>query len=273
MLWNLDSPFLSLKRAALVVMLLTSVVQWSYAQQSTTNPTKSTPTTKKVDGSKPVATSALTAGTTAFIRVKQYSPLSGTPTLKDMFGGTGYVLRNLNPTGIESEIAKPAPNAATVYYGDTVLLVEKKAGLPVTWLVAKGQTKVELPEYLLTINKAEIDFLKKTNRIPESMALVYKETDNLKIWGVLIGGIGRYSVIDSHGMAFLDYPTGTSPFAVKGNAVMFDESAVKDVMGFSKPPVFDGGKKPLQVSSSSIYYCVSEGAKPAFERIDLKTVK
>ena len=193
--------------------------------------------------------------------------------MKDMYGGTAYVLRNLNPSGIEAVVATPAPSAVTVLFGDEVTLLEKQAGLPAIWLVAKGETQVQLPEYLLTASKTEIDSLKRKSRIPESMVLVYKENDDLKTWGVLVGGIGRYNVIDSHGMVFLDYPAGTSPFALKGNAVIFDESAVKDISGFGKPPVFDSAGKRIQVSSSSMYYCISGGAKPAFERIDLKAIR
>jgi hypothetical protein len=212
---------------------------------------------------------SLSAGTTAFVRVKQYAPLSGKPTIQDMFGGVGYVLRNLNPSGIEAPIAKSAPNAVTVAFGDTVTLVEKQAGVPTMWVVAKGQTKIQLPEYLLTTRKEEIDYLTKAQRIPESMVFVYSDKGHIATWGVMVGGIGRFHIIESHGLALLDYPEGTSPFAVKGNAVLFDQSEVK---GWDKPPVFDSNKKALELSASCLYYCVSDGDKPAFELIELKNV-
>jgi hypothetical protein len=106
-----------------------------------------------------------------------------------MSGGTGYVLENLSP-GLITDIAKPGKNAASVSFGDTVTLVEKLATIPATWVVTKEDRKIRLPEYILTANHAEIDFLQKAGRIPDRMALVYEEKGDLKTWGVMIGGIG-----------------------------------------------------------------------------------
>jgi hypothetical protein len=139
------------------------------------------------------------------------------------------------------------------------------------WLVATGQTRVQLPEYLLTASKAEIDFLVKIDRVPEAMAFFYKGDGHFKVWGVYMGGPDRCLAWDSHGTVLMDSPSGTSPFALKGNAVVVDESVVKET--WEKPLVFDGSKKPFQLSSSFMYYCISGGNNPAFESIDLKHLK
>lgn len=213
---------------------------------------------------------ALTAGGTAYVRVKQYSTLSGEPTIRDSLGGTGYVLKNLNPARAVAPIAKPTENDATFSFGDTVTLIEKKGGLPTLWLVAKAQTKVWIPAYVLTANKAEIDFLKEKNRIPETMSFIYDDGDN-RVWGAVIGGLSGSFVIDSHGLVLIAYEEGTSPLAFKGNAVVFDKSVAKET--WKKPPVFNDGKKAFQLTPACLYYCVSEGDKPAFECIDLVELK
>jgi hypothetical protein len=212
----------------------------------------------------------LTAGETAYVRIKQYSTLSGKPTITDMYGGTGYVLKNLNPAGIESPVAKPTETDASFTFGEALKLIEKKDGLPTFWLVTKGQANVWIPAFVLTANKAEIDVLKEKDRIPETMAFVY-DNGEWRVWGALVGGIARSAVMDSHGLVLNDYPEGTSPFAFKGNAVMFDASIAK--AKWDKPPVFDGAKKPFQLSPNCLYYCVSEGDRPAFECLDLATLK
>ena len=209
-------------------------------------------------------------GDVAFVRVKQYARLSGQPTMTDELGGRAYVLKNLNPEGLQTQIARPAKNEPTFYFGDTVTLLEKKDGTPTMWLVASGQKKAQIPQYLLTTRKSEIDFLKRTDRIPESMAFIVKDKDALKVWGVSLDGF-RMNVLDSQGLALLDYPDGTSPFALKGNAVMFDESAAKET--WQKPPVFGEGKKPFQLNANYVYYCVSDGDAPAFVAINLADLK
>lgn len=204
------------------------------------------------------------------MRIKQYSTLSGKPTITDMYGGTGYVLNNLHPEGVEAPIAKPTENDASFSFGETLKLIEKKDGLPTFWLVAKAQTNIWVPAYILTANKAEVEFLRAKGRIPETMAFVYDD-GNWKVWGTLIGGIGRSAVMDSHGIVMMDYPEGTSPFAFKGNAVVFDASITK--AKWDKPPVFDTEKKAFELSSAYLYYCVGEGDKLAFECIDLTALK
>ena len=211
-----------------------------------------------------------TMGGTAYVRVKQYSTLCGEPTTRDSLGGTGYVLKNLNPAGAVATIAKPTENDATFSFGDTVTLVEKKGSQPPMWLVAKAQTKAWIPAYVLTANKAELDFLKKNNRIPETMSYVYDD-DGWKVWGVIIGGIANSFIVDSHGMALMDYAEGTSPFAIKGNAVVFDESVAKKT--WKKSPVFNSAKKAFKLSPSCLYYCVSEGNRASFECVDLGELK
>jgi hypothetical protein len=212
----------------------------------------------------------LREGGIAFVRVKQYTTLSGDPTIQDGMGGTGYVLRNLHPESVSAPVAQPTDKDATFTFGESVTLIEKRAGLPGMWLVSKGQTKLWIPGYILTANKAEIDLLQNKGRIPDSMAFVYGD-GNWKTWGTMIGGIAQSAIIESHGIVMLDYPDGTSPFAIKGNAVLFDASVANAT--WKKPPVFDGSGKALALSPTIFYYCVSDGDKPVFEGIDLSTTK
>jgi ankyrin repeat protein len=214
---------------------------------------------------------ALHEGGTAFIRVKQYSMQSGEPTVQEASGATGYTVRQLN-TGLAvvATIAKPTGNDPVFTFGEPVTLVEKKTGVPTMWLVSKGQSRGLIPAYILTPNKAEIDLLKDTGTMPESMSYVY-ENDGWKVWGMEIGRIGNTFVIDSHGLSLMAFPEGTSPFALKGNSVMFDESTAK--ASWKTSAVFDSTRKPFQLSPTCLYFCVSEGDQPAFERVDLSSLK
>jgi ankyrin repeat protein len=208
----------------------------------------------------------LKEGETAYVRVKQYSPQSGEPTVQEASGAAGYTVRQLNTSlAVVATIAKPTGKDPTFAFGESVTLVEKKPGVPPMWIVAKGQSKVSIPAYILTPNKAEIDFLREKDRIPESMSYIY-ENDGWKVWGMEIGGIGNSFVIDSHGLSLMAFAEGTSPFALKGNAVLFDDSTAK--ANWKKPAVFDRVKTPFQLSPSHMYYCVSDGDKPAFECVD-----
>jgi len=209
---------------------------------------------------------ALAVGKPAYVRVKEYSTLSGEPSIKDSFGGTGYVLKNLNPRGIAAPVAKPTEADATFVFGETVVPIEKKSGPPTLWLVRKAQTEVWLPAHVLTARKTEIDFLKEQDRIPETLSYVYYD-DATKTWGAIIGGFGGSFVIDSHGLVLRAYAEGTSPFAIKGNAVIFDESKTRKT--WKTPPVFDGEGRAFQLSPTRLYCCVSQGDKPAFECLDL----
>jgi hypothetical protein len=242
--------------------------------QSSVQPTVAS--TQKSEGASANAPSqspaVLTAGGTAYVRVKQYSILSDETdgkAMKEMSGATGWALKNLNPN-IQLVTVMPSENDVSFSFGDALTLIEKKDGVPAFWLVAKGQNKVLIPAYVLTANKAEIDFLKEKNRIPETMCFVYHD-EHTKVWGDLLGGMGGSSIIDSHGLSLLAYRDGTSPFAIKENAVVFDASEANTDWG--KPPVFDDAKKAFQLSPTCLYYCVSDGDKPAFECIDLAALK
>lgn len=126
-----------------------------------------------------------------------------------------------------------------------------------------------MPAHILTPKKVEIDFLRDNNKIPETMSFVYFD-GILKVWGVVKTTLFN---IDSHDVPMSDYPEGTSPFALKGNAVLFDESAAKlTLLTLVKPPVFNGAKKAFQLSPTCLYYCVFDGDNPAFESIDLDTL-
>jgi len=241
--------------------------------QSSTQPTvASTQKSGSASANSASSPAVLTAGGTAYVRVKQYSILSDETdekAMKEMSGATGWALKNLNPN-IQLVTVMPSANDVSFSFGDALTLIEKKDGVPTFWLVAKGQNKVLIPAYVLTANKAEVDFLKEKNIIPEAMCFVYHD-EHTKVWGNLLGGMGGSSIIDSHGLSLLAYRDGTSPFAIKGNAVVFDASEANTDWG--KPPVFDDAKKAFQLSPTCLYYCVSDGDKPAFECIDLAALK
>ena len=209
------------------------------------------------------------SGDTAFVRVKEYTALAGDPTVHDGLGGEGYAIKNLNP-GFQAVLSTPDPKSVTFSFGDKVTLVEKKDGIPALWVVSKDQAKAELPEYLLAAQKDEIDFLKEKNRVPDSMTLVYMDPKNLltKVWGIY--SMDGNVVLESHGLALMDHPEGSSPFAFRGNAVVFDRSFLDTGLALGKPVVFDAEKNPFSLSPSCIYYCGSDGDKPAFESIELK---
>lgn len=211
---------------------------------------------------------AFKAGDVAFVRVKEYTLYSGEPNATESGGGSGYILRSLS-SGVVYSDSPPATNDGVFSFGEAVTLIEKKNGPPVSWVVEKNGKKVQLPEYLLAAGNGEINSLKEKGRIPDSIALVYKENDETKIWGVEIGGIQGTAVVDSHGLHLMDYPEGTSPFALKGNVVMFDASVAND--NWAKPLVFDANTKPLKIIPYCMYYCVTEGDKPAFEPVTLGT--
>ena len=58
-------------------------------------------------------------------------------------------------------------------FGEIIKLIQKKDGVPSVWLVAKEKDQAWIPAHLLTVNKAEIDFLKNKDRIPVTMTFVY----------------------------------------------------------------------------------------------------
>lgn len=193
------------------------------------------------------------AGVTAFVRVKQYTT------------------KTSNPAGSKTTNAKPTPSGVSFSFGDTVTLVAREDGPPAMWTITKGPVKTKVPEYLLTTSKEEIDFLNKAGRVPETMAYVYMKDGRMDVWGIERVDYGfMTATVDSEGMALLAFSSGTSPFALKGNAVIFDE--VLAHTSLESPPVFDAAKKPFPLSSTVIYYCVSGEDKPAFEAINLRTL-
>lgn len=240
---------MGVRTSKLAILSLTVIFQMALAQapqgQKASAPPKAATPKKAVE---PVATvTPLISGGTAYLRIKDYP---------------AKPLKNATPAG----------DASKFQFGDAVTLVQKKDGPPFFWLVSREQSQAWLPSYVLTANKAELDFLKDKNRIPDSMAYVYFE-DHWKVWGtekMSMGGLAM--TVDAEAMALLDYPEGTSPFAIKGNAVMFDTAALAQG-GLAKAPVFDSAKKPFQLSPTRLYYATSGGDQSAFECIDLATLK
>lgn len=185
---------------------------------------------------------AFVEGNTAYIRVKEY---------------TAEPSKDTTPKGVET----------TLTFGQTVKLIHQKDGPPTMWLVQmeKGQTWV--PAYLLTVNKAEIDFLKMKDRIPETMTFIYKKDDIIRVWGLVRYG---FLVVDSRGLAAS--ADGSSQVAFKGNGVLFDESAVKH--DWKNLMIFSRGNTTYKVKSGYLYYCVAvdDTGKGSFDCIDLTTL-
>lgn len=127
-----------------------------------------------------------------------------------------------------------------------------------------------------------MDFLREKNRIPETMTFVAKDftafgalviplgTPSTSLVSEFSGGTPAYvMVVDAQeGMPTPGDFAGV--FAVKGNAVVFDQVAAKHT--WRPPPVFDNTQKPFPLSPTCLYYCVvpnGDNRKPAFECIDL----
>ncbi|MDR3689329.1 MAG: hypothetical protein P4L46_08120 [Fimbriimonas sp.] len=217
------------------------------------------------------------------------------PTLKE--GGTAYVrVKRLTYASEDKQYTTSGNGRAVLSFGDEVKLLKKLDGPPVKWLVSKGKEGVAVPGFLLTASKPEIDFLRQQQRIPTGMTLVYgglssaelarlKKAEegsgtysltlsaNVKVWGNKVDSFSGLGTVQgfSWGMNLFGYPKGASPFSIKGNAVKFEESTIP-LFGTAVygPPIFGNGGKAIELSSSCLYYCVSAGPPPIFEKIDLK---
>jgi len=236
-------------------------------------------------------TPTLKPGGNAYVRVSRYTLMSGPPvetetTSAGVIGG--YYVKDLaEPGAMTTRLAmsKVPGDAPKFVFGEALKLVKRAEGFPISWIVSKGNHKVSMPEFLLTANKAELDYLKSKDRVPTSMAYVYEAKDGeVRVWGYKLAMI-PVAVCDSHGLAIHmggydggnsmfspsipSGPPGTSPFAIKGNAVVFDK-AVLDTAWKPWAPVSDANRQPFHLSSSCLYYCVAESDKQAFEPIELK---
>ena len=190
------------------------------------------------------------------MRIKEYSA----PRMKDVV-----------PAGVE----------CTFQFGSAVKLIERKEGPPVLWLVATEKSRAWIPAYILTGSQAELDFLRDKNRIPQSMSFICEKVINGSTKRIACGRThipGLFAVDSDDGMPTPAYEDGTSPYAIKGNAVVFDATVIsaKWVNAARKqvgPPVFNAAKQVFQPATSCLYYCVSDGDKPAFECIDVVALK
>jgi hypothetical protein len=203
-----------------------------------------------------------------FVALTCQAETPGKPKLANLAeGGTAYIrVKECSAKPIED--ATPKGDEAKFAFAEEVKLNRKKEGLPALWLVSRDKVQAWVPAYVLTANKAEISFLKDKDRIPQTMTFMYSKDEILKVWGRI--NMGFY-VVESKGMAMLDYAEGSSPVAFKGNAVLFDESAAK--RAWKKPVVFAKGNIAYKPTTTHLYYCISEGDKPAFDCIDLINLK
>lgn len=183
-------------------------------------------------------------------------------------GGTAYI-RIKEYTVKPLEDAVPKGDEMNLSFGQTIKIVKKKDGLPTMWLVSKEKEKAWIPEYLITANKAEIRFLEMHHRIPETMTFIYNYKDQgIKVWGRVkfrfsLGAL----VLDGQGLAAS--ADGSFQVALKGNAVLFDESAVKYT--WKNPMIFRKGNTTYPVKLACLYYCdeVDDTGEGSFDCIDL----
>ena len=151
----------------------------------------------------------------------------------------------------------------------------------VYWLIAKDQAQAWAPAYIITGNRAELDFLREKGRIPKTMSFLYEKVVENKTNRYACGIVhipGLFTLDSPNGMPTPAYENGTSPYAIKGNGVIFDVSTITEKWWNTErkevgPPVFDAAKKPFQLSPNCLYYCVSDGDSPTFQCIDLLSLK
>jgi len=131
----------------------------------------------------------LKVGGVGYIRVKTYTLMSGPAAETDSGGGCGYNVKNLgSPDGTMLAMSSVSSNTPKFSFGESLKLIKRGTAVPPTWVVMKGNRKIELPTYLLTASKPEIDYLKSYDRVPESMAFVYKDkTGDVRVWDTSMG--------------------------------------------------------------------------------------
>ena len=197
--------------------------------------------------------SKLQEGSTAYVRVKKYITKS---------------IEDLAIQGI----------ADSIFFGQSLTLVLKNDLTPTFWLVSTGNGQAWVPEYLITGNKVEIDYLKSVKRIPATMTFLYVDsTDVARYRGP---GIVYFSnvkfLIDSENMSCIVGPEGTNPYGIKDNAVLIDESFVRQSLTWKENfLVFSKNKVPYKIKAGRLYYCisVSENEISNFDCIDLTTLR
>jgi hypothetical protein len=222
-------------------------------------------TTKEEATAKP--TQAATGGSqgTASPTVQQTSAPSRAPAMLATNGAAYVRIKEYSAT--VSKDATPPGSEAAFQFGDAVTLVQERDVPVVSWLCAKDQIQAWIPAYMLTANRSEIAFLKDNNLVPETMT--YLSNDG-KAWGTV--NMGFATLLGVEGMpAPSPSEPGTSPYAVRGNAVLIDSAAAKQKWTYS--PVFDSAKKGFPLSPTCLYYCVSGGNNAAFQCVDLITLK
>ncbi len=140
----------------------------------------------------------------AYIRIKEYK---------------SKPLKEITPKGEE----------ASFNFGQKVTLIKKYEALPTMWLVSNKRNKSWVPAYMLTLNKKEIDFLRKKKRIPESMSYVFVKDNMMYVsgqWKVAMGG-GNFMLLNTNHTGIPVSSESSNQFAVKGNAVLFTDLAIK----------------------------------------------
>jgi len=179
---------------------------------------------------------------------------------------TAYLRVKEYKTKPRSDVS-PNGGAVTLTYGEAVTLEKKEGDLPIMYLVSTKFGQAWVPEFYLTGSKKEIDFLLKKNRVPATMSFLCRKSDFVQVYGLFkVGPL----VVDSQGMpASAD---GNYQVSCEGNAVVFDETAVKYT--WRVPIVMRSKASVHKLDANRLYYCseVSEKGDGIFDCIALDTM-
>lgn len=174
-------------------------------------------------------------------------------------GATAYVRVKEQTTSAEDGL-RPKGTAFKVKFADAVLLIKADEKTHV-WLVEKGGKKGWLLSSYLTANREELDFLRKTKKIPLTTTLISVTGDGLYLQG--------YYAIRMFAAPFSTVAKSAPPsYDSEKNAVFIDESVIK----ITPPPLtLKCGKKKLRLLSDAMYYCsrLDKNGECCFDCIDL----
>lgn len=183
-------------------------------------------------------------------------------------GVVAFVRVEKETTSPDSD-ATPSGEVVELRFGDQVTLEKKSDDLPM-WLVSKDGKSGWVSAAKLTANTAEIEFLRKENRIPTSTSLIFASADGVvRVSGLMIMTMSINSA--GGGTAGAPGSSASSQFASEGNAVFLDESVTN-----MSPPIMTMacGAKTYKLRDDTMYYCtgVDNKGEGCFECLDLATL-
>jgi len=188
----------------------------------------------------------LRVGANAFVRIKEYETA---PDKK----------------------SEPQGDRVTLSFGDTVTLRKKSGDLPTMWLVSANGEQGWIPEYYLTLGRAEIDFLRKQKRIPATLTFVCKPGDHVLVCGTFVMGPFRAHSIKGMGAS----NQGNRQVGFEHNAVIFHKSVIPPSFTWKNPILMTDGNVTHELRADAMYYCreVDDKRTPYFDCINLQSVE